>query len=281
MKPVNNFVAILFLAMLTLTGCNSSDNSVAEVDDEAQTIQLGERKYLLALPEPFDVNRSYPLVMAFHYSGGSAEVMAQITKLDKLSADYIVVYPQAAVEEWNEGCGCNKPARLGIDDVAFVDAILAEMQSRYKVDTDRIFATGYSQGGLFVHNLACKRSNVFRAVAIVSAPMSVQLASSCDPTDPISVMMIHAEDDAVLPFYGQVHSNFGLISSIDAALLWATHNQLQLDSGWQYLTDNIRRRASDGTDYKVTLYSPIKGGHAWGFAGLNSSEVVLQFFAEH
>lgn len=281
MRSVKNFIAILFLAILTLTGCNSSDNSATEVSDNVQTILLGDREYLQVLPNSFDINKSYPLLMAFHYSGGTAKAMADLTRLDKINSDYIVVYPQSKVEEWNEGCGCNKPARLGINDVAFVDEMLLQLQSRYKIDQNRIFATGHSQGGLFVQNLACKRSNIFRAVAIVSAPMSEQLAVSCKPTDQISVLMIHAEDDAVLPFHGQIHSNFGLISSINAAQLWATHNQLKLDARWQYLSDNIRIRSSDGTDYKVLLYSPLKGGHAWNFSELNSSEVILEFFASH
>lgn len=281
MKPAYNFVAILFLAVLTLTGCNSSDNSDTAVAADDRWVELGERQYLLALPQSFDENKIYPLIMAFHFSGGSATAMAQLTRLHKLSADYIVVYPQAQVEEWNEGCDCNKPARLKIDDVGFVDAILADMASRYKIDPDRVFATGYSQGGLFVQNLACKRSDVFRAVAVVSAPMSMQLASNCAPTNPISVLMIHAANDEVLPFNGLTHSNFGLIGSVEAAQLWAAHNQLQLDSEWQHLADDIRLRSSDGTDYKVTLYSPATGGHSWGFAGLNSSEEVLAFFAGH
>ena len=281
MTFANNITAAVIMALLTLTGCNSSDNSATDADNSSQVVLLGEREFLLKVPQPYNENTQYPVIMAFHYSGGNANAMAKITGLDKIAGEYIVAYPQSAVEEWNEGCDCNKPDRLGIDDVAFVDEILAHLKSGYNINTDRIFAAGYSQGGLFAQNLACKRSEVFRAVAVVSAPMSVQLADNCQPTTPISIIMIHAEDDAVLPFHGQVHSNFGLISSINAALFWAAHNQLQLDSNWQFLSDNIRLRSSDGTDYKVKLYSPVKGGHAWNFNGLNSSEVVLDFFAEH
>lgn len=281
MTFANNITAAVIMVLLTLTGCNSSDNSATNADNSSQVVRLGEREFLLKVPQPYNENTPYPVIMAFHYSGGNADAMARITALDKIAEGYIVAYPKSAVEEWNEGCGCNKPDRLGIDDVAFVDEILAHLKSGYNINPDRIFAAGYSQGGLFVQNLACKRSEVFRAVAVVSAPMSEQLADSCQPTSPISIIMIHAEDDAVLPFYGQVHSNFGLISSIDAAIFWAAHNQLQLDSTWQFLSDNIRLRSSDGTDYKVKLFSPLKGGHAWNFSGLNSSEVVLDFFAEH
>lgn len=281
MKSVCSFAAIVFFVVLTLTGCKSSGNATGDVSQQPNMVQLAGREYLLVLPQTFEQSKTYPVVMAFHFSGGTAQSMAKLTLLDQQNTDYIVVYPQAEVEEWNEGCDCNKPARLGIDDVAFVDAIIDDLQSKYTIDTGRIFATGYSQGGLFVQNLACKRSDVFRAVAVVAAPMSVQLAGNCKPAGPISVLMIHAEDDQVLPFYGVDHFNFGLISSVDAAQFWATHNQLQLDRQWQYLPGNIRLRSSDGSHYKVKLYSPQNGGHSWSFAGLNSSEVVKAFFAEH
>lgn len=41
------------------------------------------------------------------------------------------------------------------DDLGFTSDILNDVQAQYCIDTDRIFATGKSQGGGFVGVLAC------------------------------------------------------------------------------------------------------------------------------
>ncbi|WP_350585641.1 hypothetical protein [Pseudoalteromonas sp. RB2-MNA-CIBAN-0110] len=77
---------------------------------------------------------------------------------ESASENYIVVYPQSKVEEWNEGCDCNKPHRLGINDLVFVENVVDDVKAKYNIIDGELFAVGFSQGGLFTQNLMCNSS---------------------------------------------------------------------------------------------------------------------------
>jgi len=50
-------------------------------------------------------------------------------------------------------------------DLKFIDAILATLREKYSIDESRIYATGFSNGGLFTYLLLSQRANVFAAYA--------------------------------------------------------------------------------------------------------------------
>lgn len=279
-QHINTIAACIML--LTLTGCQSSDsnNEPPKLDDGgAQQIQLGERSYLLALPQNYQSSNNYKLLLAFHPSGGTSQEMRSLSQFEKLSTDYIVAYPKSEQVEWNEGCDCNIAHRLSADDLGFTQNVVNDIRQRHNIIEGEIYAAGFSQGGLFVQNLACNLSDTFKAVAVVAAPMSIQLASSCAPRQPVSIMMVHGTADPVLPYKGLVHSNFGLISSPDAIALLAEKN-----SGLPYalqkaLDANVSLSSYHNGKQKFQLFSMKGGGHNWQYAGFDSSREILNFFA--
>lgn len=284
----NNLIktTMFTLTLTALSACNSSggakDDVIKNPVIDPDTVVLGDRSYLLKLPNQFSADKNYKLLLAFHASGSSSQVMQSVTGFEQKSEDYIVAYPQAEVEEWNEGCGCNKPARLGINDLAFVDDVIADISNNYQITPGEIYAAGYSQGALFTQNLLCKRSEVFKAIASVASPMSVQLSQSCDIEQPTSYMMVHGVGDSVLPYWGKEDSNFGLISSPQAVKLLAGQNGNAdlVDVGWQY-TDTVELTAFENNGIKTQLYSISNGGHQWSYSKFDSSREILNFFDSH
>ncbi|WDE08717.1 alpha/beta hydrolase [Thalassomonas viridans] len=279
--------AIFSLGFTLLSACNSSGGGkVDEVQPEPvpnpDMVVLDDRSYLLKLPARFSADKEYKLLLAFHGSGSNSEAMQSIAGFEQKSEDYIVAYPQSKVEEWNEGCGCNKPARLGINDLGFVDDVIADISNNYKIIPGEIYAAGFSQGGLFSQNLLCKRSETFKAIASVASPMSEQLSHSCTIAQPTSYMMVHGLADTILPYQGQEHSNFGLISSPDAVQLLARQNGSTdlVDVGWQY-ADTVALTAFENNDIKTQLYSVTGGGHQWSYSRFDSSREILNFFDSH
>ena len=131
--------------------------------------------------------------------------MQQLSAFERYSEDYIVAYLQSEQVEWNEGCDCNIAHRLAADDLGFVQQVIAHLAKQYLIASGEVYAAGFSQGGLFAQNVACNLSQQVKAVAVVAAPMSVQLADKCQPVDPVSIMMVMAKDDATLPYQGQSH----------------------------------------------------------------------------
>lgn len=217
--------AALLVGVILLSACNQSlSGQTIAAKSNSQNLILNDRSYVLALPQNYQADKNYKLLLAFHGSGGSGKNMQNIAGFERLSDDYIVVYPDSKIEEWNDGCQCNKTHRLGIDDLDFVDKLIVDVTSRYSVDIGQIYAAGFSQGGLFAQNLLCNRSEVFKGIASVASPMSVQLSLSCKIQKTTSYMMVHGKKDNVLPFEGMKHQRFGLISAPKAISLLAKKN---------------------------------------------------------
>jgi polyhydroxybutyrate depolymerase len=268
------------LVLISQTGCLSSGSNNNNSSGNKDLVMLDNRSYLLQLPTNYQPERSYKLLLAFHGSGGNASGMQSIAQFTQYSDDYIVVYPNSKEVEWNEGCGCNVAHRKGIDDLAFVDQLIADIQAKHQISQGEIYAAGFSQGGLFTQNLACNRSTVFKAVAVVAAPMSEQLAASCSPEKALSVLMVHGYQDGVLPYNGYSDSNFGLISSPDAILKHASkHGGLpyRLIKPFPELGAGVISYSNGQQKYQ--LYSVAYGGHSWRFAQLDTSAKIIEFFA--
>ena len=52
-------------------------------------------------------------------------------------------------------------------DLKFVDAIMTTLRQKYSIDERRVYATGFSNGGLFTYLLLSARPNLFAAFALV------------------------------------------------------------------------------------------------------------------
>jgi len=146
------------------------------------------RKYILLVPSSYDNSHSYRLIFAFAESGSSAQSVATrnyFTMATYDSKNTIFAAPDAA----------NGAGSWSNTDVAFTDAILAQLEGDLCIDKTRIFATGFSFGAGMAMALACTRADVFRAVAFFSG---ADLTSSCPTTltKPIAYYASQASQDA-------------------------------------------------------------------------------------
>ena len=227
----------LFAPLLAITcfisGCNGSSKTTSPsvnipLPENIESVNLQDRKYYIAKPEKnFSPQKSYKLLLAFHGSGQSAKGMQEMVKLEQDSNNYLVVYPQSKVEEWNEGCDCNKPHRLGIDDLGFVENVVKDIKDDYNIIDDELYAVGFSQGALFTQNLMCNSELKFKAIASIAAPMSQQLSESCQIENNTNYLLVQGEADTVLPYQGNAGGNFALIGSEQAIDLIAKQNNIE------------------------------------------------------
>ncbi|MDH4044601.1 MAG: hypothetical protein OEW06_09095 [Gemmatimonadota bacterium] len=265
----------------------------ATTDDDRDfqgTVQLGDtaRTYLLHVPDAISTNAAAPLLLAFHGTGESGRAMQRHVGLDSLAdaRGLLVAYPDAAVGNWAEGCACSRADLLGVNDTGFVRALVAEVAHRHAVDRGRVYAVGFSQGGLFVQRLACQMADLVTAVASVAAPMSAPVAERCRPVAPVGVLVMHGTLDDAFPYEGERRRERSVLGARETTDLWRLLNGCARDASGSELPD----RAADGTrvleeqwmgcrgGVEVVLYSVAGGRHAWSpSADVRTDALVVDF----
>ena len=251
------------------------------------------RYYTLYVPESYDASQGASLVINYHGFGGEAfahleEVGVQFGLHYVAEAgQFIVVYPQGVerdkgAPEWDPGD--NGLEDITSNDVFFTQQLIATLASNYSIDTDRVYAIGYSNGGMMAYGLACNLADQIAAVGIMSG---VMLEDDCNTDFTTSVIHFHGINDDVLPYTG--NSDYQSIDSI--VDFWLDHNQIPSSSLNQSNLENGAvlleewTGGSEGTAY--TLYTINEengspGGHVWFSAaidGRSPNQILWDFLS--
>ncbi|HEY6218409.1 MAG TPA: PHB depolymerase family esterase, partial [Gemmatimonadaceae bacterium] len=158
------------------------------------------REYLLHVP----TRPNGALLLAFHGGGETPENQEEISGFDALSdrEGFIVAYPAGIDHSWADGRGTTAADRQHIDDVGFTRAVVADIARSHRVDSTRVYATGPSNGGIFVSRLGCDASDLFAGIAPVIGTIASALTPQCHPARHLTVVGIQGVADPVVPFDG-------------------------------------------------------------------------------
>ncbi len=168
------------------------------------------RTYFVHVPNGYR-GGPMPMLIALHGEDGEGE-FDQDSELVRKSnkAGFIVVspdgYPLIAGAEssggvratWNAGRCCGPAQNHNADDVGFIREVISRVERQTKIDPQRIFATGYSNGAMMAWRLACESPEI-RAIAPVAGTDNT---TTCHPSHPVAVIEFHAMDDHDIPFAG-------------------------------------------------------------------------------
>ena len=264
-----------------LDECYSNTNAQTIVHDGMN------REYILYVPNSYDGTSSIPLLLNFHGFGGSASQFMQEADMRSLAeADtFILVYPQGSCldgsSHWNP-CPTGGDNKSTADDVGFVEAMISEISSQYNLDMERIYAAGYSNGGMMAYGLANYKSDLIAAVASVSGTM---LNCTGPTSHPMPVVHLHGTSDAVVSYNGSNDWN-SVQSTLD---YWTSFNNTI--STPTINTDNtggmtIEHYSFEQGDNSVSVehYKYIGGDHVWfnePYQGQNASELVWNFMSKY
>jgi polyhydroxybutyrate depolymerase len=139
-----------------------------------------------------------PLVLSFHGRGDNAQNF-QHTNIHGAWPGAIVVYFQG-LETGGDLTGWQVERGEGTDrDLKLVDVALSSLRKTYNVDDDRIYATGFSNGGMFTYLLWTARPGIFAAYA----PVAGRLRSSAQPAQPRPLFHVAGERDPQVRFSDQ------------------------------------------------------------------------------
>ncbi|NNF05008.1 MAG: hypothetical protein HKN17_11145, partial [Rhodothermales bacterium] len=168
----------------------------------------------------------------------------------------------------------------GVDDIGFADIIPDAVEREFNLTIRNVYAAGYSQGGIFVHHLACERTDRYEGFAVVAGLMSVPVRTTCEPSAPVSFLGIHGSQDAVIPFNGVPSGSQALVGAVETAVFWkenASCETIERSVGVGGL--DVRSWSSCETGARVRLVEILGGGHAWPRSGpVDTPSFIADFF---
>ena len=190
-------------------------NPVGQSTDGTVTVSGAERTYSLYVPASLPPNSPVPLLVALHGGLGSGQGFEQQTGFDGLAEAnrFIVVYPDGTPirsgsneRVWNAGSCCSvaEQSNENVNDVGFISALITQLEGRYDIDKNRVFAAGHSNGAMLAERLACQLAGQIVAIGVQSGTLPVD---QCHPAKPVAALEIHGTADQNVPINGGGGSN--------------------------------------------------------------------------
>ncbi|MBV8527138.1 MAG: hypothetical protein JOZ75_02360 [Candidatus Dormibacteraeota bacterium] len=191
------------------------------------TVAGQQRTYRVYRPPTVDPRTPTPLLLILHGNGSNSDDMANTTQFD-MNAEthaFIVVYPDGIEKSWNGDFCCEPAPTLGVDDLAFLNALIPQVEHDYTIDTKRVFMTGFSSGAIMAYRYACQGAVPLTAIAPVAGTML--LNETCTPKQPTALLAINGTADGEVPYAGGhllkgASANDQIVPSApDVVALWA------------------------------------------------------------
>ena len=286
-------IFFLVISVFLINSCvNTETKNYSKPDDlssDFQTIihQGVNREYVLYIPDSYDGSFSVPVVLNFHgFSGDAYQYMNEADMRRLAEAEtFILIYPQGldldGSPHWN-ACPSGGDNKSDVDDFGFIETLVEDVSSNYNIDLGRVYAVGYSNGGMMAYGLANHKSEIIAAVASVSGSM---LDCTGPTSHPMPVIHLHGTNDFDLPYNGNNFYN-SVQNTID---YWINFNNTNPEpivnfdnSGDITIEHYVYDRGNNSVS--VEHYKYIGGDHVWfisTFQGQNASELVWNFLSRY
>lgn len=192
-------LTVIALTSALLTPATASNNYIVG-GDRPVTVHLPDN---LASPAPLLI-----LLHSASTSGAHQENYMQLGPIAKKSG-LIYIAPDGTTNPegkrfWNASKSCCNKYSQEVDDVAYIDSLINEIDKKTPVDRKRIYLIGHSNGAFMSFTYACKSNQVAAIVAIAGAMDS---NPECTPTTPVSLLNIHGTADKTIKVAGGVMNN--------------------------------------------------------------------------
>lgn len=275
------------LAIVTavlVAGCATARSAPAAGGEGTLVVKGRERTYSVTPGG----GESAPLVILLHGGGGNGRSVAAASGFaEKARAvGFALALPDGTGRlpdryTWNAGGCCAYAMQEGVDDVAFLSALIDRLVAEKIADPRRVYLAGMSNGGMLAHRAAARLSGKVAGAGIVVGGM---FGGEAAPSGPTPVILFNGVQDQVVPFAGGASPNALVARSQSspfmpadyAATYWAKANGCsatpEVTGGggvaiWRY------QACSSGDE--VVFYRLTNAGHAWP-GGRPSAEAPAQ-----
>jgi len=282
----------LSLALIFSTSCDNEESRIDDTENENSSEFIGlnnistthdnlNRSYQIYVPATYSVTEPIPLVFNLH--GGASTATGYLNSIGDMrpiadTANFIIIYPQATTDSsgnptWHLGGENSKST--SVDDVGFVSHIIDEVSSIYSVDLERVYVTGFSNGGYLAYEIACLLSNRIAGIGSVAGHMFIDTYNYCDPSHPTPVINIHGTED----FYDGI-AGYYLDQNLSNRY-WTEYNNTDTDPVITYIentntqdgsTVELHSWLNGDNGISVIHYKVMGGGHSYPNLNPSSSK---------
>ncbi|PNS18028.1 26S proteasome non-ATPase regulatory subunit 9 [Sphaceloma murrayae] len=261
------------------------------------------RTYTIRIPATYDITKAAPLIFSFHGRGDTAANSEAQSGLSSATWNPygIVAYVNGLNNQYQ-----GDPAVLTqfSDDIGFMDALITDLQSKYCIDTGRVFASGFSNGGGFSNVLACdnRLSTRINAFAMHSGafytstsqgptcnPQTVTtntLVGACNPGRRVPIIEVHGTSDNTISYTGGDRRGYCLPAIPHWSSDWAVRNSISnttANTTYNNAGSAIRYEwGGPGANGFVTHIALTGWDHFWattaGGAALDSTPLIMNHF---
>jgi len=226
--------AVLVASVVVIAGCGTDPPPTSPGAAAASampsrgtaSINLGERRLTVHVPDSYDAKQPVPLVVLLHgYSSNGAEQENYLKFTPESDRrGFIYAYPEGTLDSrsyqfWNATDACCDFGRTGVDDSGFLSDLIKKLQATYRIDAKRVYVIGHSNGGFMAFRFACDHADQVTAIASLNGA-TWQDASKCKPSAPVSVLAIHSTDDETIAYAGGANDGYTYPSAQRTATDW-------------------------------------------------------------
>lgn len=176
---------------------SSPDRHTVAGTSEARTLTIGGRERAYSLYRPPAAPAVAPLVVSLHMLTASDLGSARSLLYAAEREGFLLALPQGVDFSWNAGTCCGAAAAAGVDDVAFLDALISEIRARDGAGD--AFVVGFSNGGFMAYRLACEGTAPLSGIAVVEGAVGVE---PCMHARALDALFVHQTGDDVVPYAG-------------------------------------------------------------------------------
>jgi len=307
MKIAKDLIIIFTVSFtyIFLAACNSDDNILDyPIRLEGRiTVDNLERAFIISLPSTYRSGiDTLPLVIGLHGTGGNATQFERdySFSLKAENDGFIAVYPNGVASDgrlgirtWNAGTCCDYAARENIDDVKFISSLIDKLVDEYRIDRNRIYVTGMSNGGMMCYRLAAEIPDKIAAIAPVSGTMVYTPTSEQKRSVPI--LHLHSRLDKIVPYDGGTNAMGYHFPAVDSTLtVWANRNDCNPDFEVVENAEFTKKEWLDKSGHPfIVHYATNDGGHSWPGGkkvrpkadepsiAINANTLIWEFFQQH
>ncbi|MFC4114532.1 alpha/beta hydrolase family esterase [Nonomuraea zeae] len=236
------------------------------------------RGFTIRLPRAAQDGGPRPLVVVLHGNhpeeGAGSRMMREWTTFDD-QADargWVIAYPDGHGGCWADGRGVTTAEAAGVDDVAFLRALIDHVASRHGTWLDRTMVAGVSNGAFMAHRLALAAGDQVAVLAAVAGGLPAALRE-VRPEYAISALLMHGTADRLTPIEGGYSRRRGpngelrgrTLSLQETAEHWRAIDRCPPGPGRTLDTESSSRLTVDGGvgGTRVAAWTIIGGGHTW------------------